>query len=196
MSVDVRVQRTRTRLREAVVRLAADRPVEDVPVADLVRAARVNRTTFYQHATSPAAVLSELLYEDLDAMRADLIAGFAEAALPPRAIWERSAAAMADHLTRFDALYTAGLVGHRSATLYRLLVDHFATTATTFLEQNPTLLPPGAGTPSWRTRTHGAFLAHGTAGVVEAWLSQPPPRDPALFVTAAVEVLPPWVLSR
>jgi len=103
---------------------------------------------------------------------------------------------MADHLCRFDALYTAGLVGHRSATLYRLLVDHFTTTATMFLEQNQALLPPGDGPASWRTLAHGAFLAHGTAGVVEAWLSLPAPRDTRLFISAAVEVLPAWALSR
>ncbi|WP_107080231.1 TetR/AcrR family transcriptional regulator [Streptomyces sp. NBRC 109706] len=194
--LDVRARRTRARLREAVLRLASERPVEDISVADLVRAARVNRTTFYKHATSPAAVLERVLYAELDQVRAGWIADAAAATLPIEATWERASGALIDHLERHDAVYTAGLVGRRSAILHHLLVDHFAVSVRAFLARDPELLPDGEGSREWRIEAHSSFVAHGEAGLVEAWLSRPAPRDRRLFVSAAATALPPWLNGR
>ncbi|MGW4823482.1 TetR/AcrR family transcriptional regulator [Streptomyces sp. NPDC004227] len=194
--LDVRVRRTRERLFEAVVRLASERPVEDIAVADLVRAARINRTTFYKHASSPAQVLEQVLYADLDRVRAEWIADITVAELPIDVIWERASNALLDHLERHDSIYTAGLVGRRSAILHHLLVDHFATSVRTLLDRDPGLLPEGEGPVSWRVEAHSRFLAHGETGLVEAWLSTPAPRDRRLFVSAASAALPSWLARR
>ncbi|MDT0267401.1 TetR/AcrR family transcriptional regulator [Streptomyces sp. DSM 44915] len=194
-ALDVRTRRTRARLREAVLRLAAEGPVEDIAVADLVRAARVNRTTFYKHATSPAAVLEQVLYAELDEVRAGWIADVEAARLPVEAIWERASTALIAHLERHDAVYTAGLVGRRSAILHHLLVDHFTASVRALLDRDPGLLPAGEGPREWRVEAHSAFLAHGEAGLVEAWLSRPAPREHRLFVAAAAAALPPWLAT-
>ncbi|MET3426895.1 AcrR family transcriptional regulator [Actinoplanes tereljensis] len=186
--VDVRIRRTRERLSQAVLRLAADHPVEDIAVADVVRLARINRTTFYKHAASPADVLAEVLYADLDRIRMAWIAG-----APAREIWERSAAELADHLQRFDALYTTGLVGQRSAVLNRLLVEHFVGSARALLDRDPHLLPDGAGSAEWRTKVFSRFIAHGEVGVVEAWLTEPAPRDRTLFISASASFMSTWL---
>ncbi|MFE7980284.1 TetR/AcrR family transcriptional regulator [Streptomyces shenzhenensis] len=195
-ALDVRTRRTRARLREAVLRLASEGPVEDVSVADLVRAARINRTTFYKHAGSPAAVLEQVLYADLDRVRADWLADAVTAELPVREIWERASGALVDHLERHDALYTAGLVGRRSAVLHHLLVDHFTASVHALLDRNPGLLPEGEGPAAWRANAHSRFVAHGEAGLVEAWLALPAPRDRRLFISVAASALPSWLAVR
>ncbi|WP_129840936.1 TetR family transcriptional regulator [Streptomyces sp. RFCAC02] len=194
--LDVRARRTRDRLRAAVLRLASERPVEDVAVADLVREARVNRTTFYKHAATPAAVLEQVLYADLDRVRAGWIADALAAELPVPVIWERASGALLDHLERHDALYTVGLVGRRSAVLHRLLVDHFTASVRALLDRDPEKLPDGEGPAEWRLDAYSRFVAHGEAGIVEAWLSRPAPRDRPLFVSAAAALLPPWLAAR
>ncbi|OLO25747.1 TetR family transcriptional regulator [Streptomyces sp. MNU77] len=192
--LDARVRRTRGRLFEAVVRLASERPVEDIAVADLVRAARINRTTFYKHASSPAQVLEQVLYADLDRVRTAWITDVTAAELPVAVIWERASRLLLDHLERYDRVYTAGLVGHRSAILHRLLVDHFTMSVRTVLDRDPGLLPAGEGRATWRAAAHSAFLGHGEAGLVETWLSLPSPRDRDLFVSAASAALPGWLV--
>ncbi|MFE9857020.1 TetR/AcrR family transcriptional regulator [Streptomyces sp. NPDC005780] len=193
-ALDVRVRRTRDRLREAVLRLASERPVEEIAVADLVRGARVNRTTFYKHATSPAMILEQVLYEELDRVRAAWIADVLAGALPVREIWERASGALLDHLERHDALYTVGLTGHRSAVLHHLLVEHFTVSVSTLLEREPEAVPGHEGPLAWRVEAASRFLAHGEVGIVEAWLALPAPRDRRLFVSAATALLPSWLI--
>ncbi|GAA1614155.1 TetR/AcrR family transcriptional regulator [Actinoplanes couchii] len=183
--LDVRIRRTRDRLRRAVLELASEHPVEEITVADLVRVARINRTTFYKHAASPADVLAEILYADLDRIRAGWLDG---AATIPET-WERSAAELAEHLLRYDALYTVGLVGQRSAVLYRLLIDHFAASARGLMDRDPALLPDGPGPREWRARAYSSFIAHGQVGIIEAWLSEPTPRDPALLISVSAATM-------
>ncbi|MEV6164582.1 TetR/AcrR family transcriptional regulator [Streptomyces sp. NPDC052052] len=192
-TLDVRTRRTRARLREAVLRLASERPVEEISVAELVRAARINRTTFYKHAESPVTLLEQVLYADLDRIRTAWLADIAAAELSAREVWERASGALVAHLEDRDALYTAGLAGRRSASLNRLLVDHFTASVRALLDQDPRRVPDGEGTASWRAEAHSRFLAHGEAGLVEAWLSLPRPRDPRLFVSAAKSALAPWL---
>nr|WP_237419024.1 TetR/AcrR family transcriptional regulator [Kitasatospora sp. SID7827] len=183
-------------MREAVLRLASERPVEEIAVADLVREARVNRTTFYKHAASPAAVLEQVLYEELDRLRAAWIADVLAGGLPVPVIWERASHALLDHLERHDALYTIGLAEHRSAALHRLLVDHFAASVATLLARDPEAVPGRDGPLAWRVEASSRFLAHGEVGIVEAWLSLPAPRDRRLFASAATALLPPWLAAH
>ncbi|WP_181512614.1 MULTISPECIES: TetR/AcrR family transcriptional regulator [unclassified Streptomyces] len=191
---DVRVQRTRNRLREAVLELASTQPVEDIAVADLVRAARINRTTFYKHAGSPAEVLKQLLYEDLDRVRVGWLEEASASGLSPQDVWEHASAALVDHLERYDAVYTVGLTDRHSTVLHYLLVDHFTASVRTLLDHNRGAVPAGAGSLVWRTEAASRFLAHGEAGLVEAWMSLPAPRDRSLFVSAAAALLPSWLV--
>lgn len=62
MSGDPRTERTRDRLRRALLEECADRPLAEVSVAGLVRRAGLGRATFYLH------------YPDLDALAVDACA--------------------------------------------------------------------------------------------------------------------------
>ena len=46
---------------DALCQLAAERPVEKVPISDLIEEAGVNRSTFYYHFDSPRAVLDHMI---------------------------------------------------------------------------------------------------------------------------------------
>jgi AcrR family transcriptional regulator len=192
--IDVRIRRTRSRLQNAVLQLAGDKPVEEISVADLVRTARINRTTFYKHAENPEDVLARALYSDLDRRRAQWLAETAAPQLPTRESWRRAAQGMLGHLERHDAVYTRGLTGRRpSGVLQQLLAEHFAATLRTLIDRDPRPLPEQAGPGAWRAEVHSRFIAYGEVGVVAAWLALPAPRDPRLFVSATTAVLPDWL---
>ncbi|MEW2346592.1 MULTISPECIES: TetR/AcrR family transcriptional regulator [unclassified Streptomyces] len=195
---DVRVRRTWARLSEAVLRLAAERPVEEVAVSDLVRAAGVNRSTFYKHASSPADVLARVLYAELDEIRAAWIAETAAPTPPEPGTWHGATAALAEHVLRYEAVYTVGLVGQRSPVLHRLLAEHLRTSVRVYVARDPGVLPEGAGPAEWRADAWSRFVAQGQVGVMEAWLSlrgRSPrgERDVALFMGAVEAVLPSWI---
>lgn len=72
---DPRVRRTRAQLTNALVRLAAERDLADITIAELTRDAGVNRATFYLHYATKEAVLLGAI----DDVTAQLSAGAAAA---------------------------------------------------------------------------------------------------------------------
>ena len=59
--MDVRVERTRKRLQEALFALARERGLDEVSVSDIAEYAGVNRSTFYQHYSDKETVLADAL---------------------------------------------------------------------------------------------------------------------------------------
>ena len=64
--MDARQLRSRSKLFAAILELAADVRAEDLSVTEVASAAGVHRSTFYEHAESPAALLREALEAELD----------------------------------------------------------------------------------------------------------------------------------
>ncbi len=64
--MDVRQARTRSKLRNAIYAIAAEKHVNKISVAEVARAAEITRDTFYRHGTSPVELLASFLREDLD----------------------------------------------------------------------------------------------------------------------------------
>lgn len=201
---DIRVRRTREKLRAAVLRLAAERPVETVSAAELTRAAGINRTTFYKHADSPTEVLEEVVFAELDVMRTELVALLRDTELPPRQAWERVGREFTGYLERYEAVWTTALTGAGSPALVRLLSGHFADSFSALLAARPGLVPqeriphrgPGPASDAERdfaVTAYGRFVGHGVVGVVHSWLESPPPRDPEVYVEITLGALPPWL---
>ena len=68
--MDKRVVRTRSAIRQTLLSLIGERPVERVTTTELCREAHINRNTFYAHYHSPEDVLREIedeLVTDLEA---------------------------------------------------------------------------------------------------------------------------------
>ncbi|MFD9542026.1 TetR/AcrR family transcriptional regulator [Streptomyces sp. NPDC060022] len=77
-SGDPRTARTRGRLREALLEACAERSLDRVSVADVVRGAGVGRATFYLH------------YDDLRALALDACAGPVREAVDALHAWDRT----------------------------------------------------------------------------------------------------------
>lgn len=59
-NVDTRIQFTRVKLRDAVLRLLQEKSIDKITVRELCDAANLNRGTFYLHYDSPAALLKDI----------------------------------------------------------------------------------------------------------------------------------------
>ncbi|MFI1400289.1 TetR/AcrR family transcriptional regulator [Streptomyces sp. NPDC020681] len=85
---DPRAERTRARLREALLQECAERPLEEVSVAAVVRTAGLGRATFYLHYTDLEALAvdacAEVVREAVDALHA--WRGIPDPAVPPPAL--------------------------------------------------------------------------------------------------------------
>jgi AcrR family transcriptional regulator len=104
---DPRAARTRAKLRQALLEECAERPLEEVGVAALVRRAGVGRATFYVH------------YADLEALAVDTCADVVREAVDALHAWR----GRPDPVSAPPALLTffAGLPPH--ASLYRALLS-------------------------------------------------------------------------
>jgi len=165
--------RTRAALRAAILELAAQEDVSELSVVEVARRAGINRVTFYDHATSPAALLVAVLADELDEIRAALLdrdttdSGVPAAAPDPLDLVDRVARAVAAHVERHAAIYERALVraddgasaadphddttavgATLGAPLATLLADHFTRTLETFLTRHPWLRPPAALRPT------------------------------------------------
>ncbi|MFC8733716.1 TetR/AcrR family transcriptional regulator [Luteimicrobium sp. NPDC057192] len=192
--MDRRTVRTRAALRAAILELAAQQDVSELSVVEVARRAGINRVTFYDHATSPAALLVAVLADELDQIRAallepDVAGGGEPAATPdPLELVDRVARAVAAHVERHATIYERALVHERDAgprtdphgdetvvaatlgaPLSTLLADHFTRTLETFLTRHPWLRPPESLRPT-------------TPGVAPGGTSQPGPGRAATEV--------------
>ena len=104
---DPRAQRTRARLRRALLEQCAEGPLDDVSVAAVVRAAGVARATFYLH------------YPDLQALAVDACADVVHEAVEALHAW-RGTPDPADPPAALTAFFTEI---SRHAPLYRALLN-------------------------------------------------------------------------
>jgi len=190
--VDARILHTTAALREAIMRLAADRPVSRITVADVTRAAGINRATFYSHAVSPGSLLADVLTPELDRIREDDAearraaaergAGVDELA----AITRRGINAVVEHVVTHRDIYAKALPDPEDASLHRLLVDHFTVSSAQHIRSldavdRPELLDDVAA----------GFVAQGFVGAIEAWLAGPRRARKALVDTIVLS-FPSW----
>ncbi|QJU55807.1 TetR family transcriptional regulator [Herbiconiux sp. KACC 21604] len=192
--MDPRYERTQQQLRHAVYRLAAERPVGEIGVAELCRAAGVTRDTFYRHAVSPTTLLAEALGDELtaaiEAVRDEHSGRLAPGErLDGEALMRQSERALLQHLRAHAAVYrnamTVGLVPELRTQLERLIFDALVEHALV----HPSILPEAIA-PDDRQALEitAAYAASGTVGAVERWLRHDPldvDRGAALILAAS-----------
>lgn len=96
---------------------------------------------------------------------------------------------MADHVERFAAVYRNALGDPADRGVYDALVRHFNNYALAFLARIS-----GPGLPDVSHQVIAQFLAHGFAGAIKAWLSDPDVTKDDM-VDAAVACAPAWWAS-
>ena len=190
-SVDVRQRRSQERLHAAVLRLAAERSVSELSVTELAVEAGVHRSTFYEHAASPADLLQAALVAELDVLRARL---YDEAATDVDRVVGEVTEDVLRHVERHAAVYRRGLgAGSGSGSLHAMLSGHFRESSRRLLEL--ARLQVGVQVPGVPDEVVAdlavRFVADGTVGIIEGWLAQPEPRVED-FMELYLRLLPAW----
>ncbi|WP_203580111.1 TetR/AcrR family transcriptional regulator [Microbacterium hibisci] len=186
--MDPRKQRSRDRLYAAALDLAAEHPISDLTVTQLAEAAGVHRSTFYEHADSPEALVEAALTAELDVLRADLLKDRADAATAVSTVTEAVLRHILDHVGLYRRELADGGGG-----LHAMLSRHFRGTTETLLERGRVELDVTvAGMPRSDVADAAArFLADGTVGIIDGWLRHPSPRVED-FLRVYEALLPDW----
>jgi AcrR family transcriptional regulator len=183
---DPRITRTTHAFEQAVVELAAHRPVSQITVAELADRAGMTRATFYNRYSSPLDLLIRVLYTDLEHVHRAEDARRAEGRHPAAEMLRMATADVADHVERFMAVYRHALHDPADGGVYEALVRHFAGYSVEFIARSahPDL-------PDANHQVIAQFVAHGFAGAIRAWLGDDSVTK-ADLVDAAVACAPAW----
>jgi AcrR family transcriptional regulator len=183
---DPRIARTARACERAVVELAAEHPISQVSVADLAERAGVTRATFYNHYANPLALLTEVLRADLERAHLGEEARRAEGSHSAEEMLRLSIVDVADHIERFESVYRLAVDDPADGGVYEALVRHFSEYAVSFIGRSA-----HAGVPTSNRGVIAQFLAHGFAGAIKAWVSDPSvSRDD--LIDAATACAPVW----
>jgi len=186
--VDARIVQTTKALHTAIVELASKQPVSTITVADVTRAAGINRATFYSHATSPGALLTAVITPELDAIRAaDAAARDAAPDADGAEITRRGVEKVVDHVVRYREMYRLALPDPLDASIHQALAGHFETSSL----QHISRLPEGALPEGLSVHIAAGFFAHALVGAVEAWLGGKRTSRKTLLDTI-VAMVPSW----
>jgi AcrR family transcriptional regulator len=183
---DVRHERTRKRLAGAVLSLASRRDISSASVSELSRRAGIYRTTFYAHADTVVERLTKVLSNELDEVRRKYMIEQERTGQFLLDHARRSLSDVVDHVVKHEAVY-----GRTSLTpvLRAVLAEHFQGSLSLAIRKG------FVGRPSARpedTAICSAFIAHGIAGGIEAWLHFPATRDREALHTAIESMYPTW----
>ncbi|MGO4593198.1 TetR/AcrR family transcriptional regulator [Leifsonia sp. 2TAF2] len=186
--MDARQQKTLTRLSATILDLASRMPVTDVTVSALAAAAGVHRSTVYEYASSPADLLERVLRAELDALRAEHLIDVE----PPDAAAAVVAVtrAVLRHVDHYDVIYRRGLGAESgTASLHAMLSEHFQGSINLLLEQHSVVVP---ARDEIEREAISRYLADGTIGAIDAWLTRPRPRDVDAFLSLVRRLTPAW----
>lgn len=157
MVKDVRAERSGAALREALLRLLAAHPFDQITARDICREAGVHYATFFRHHESRQTLLEEIA--------ADQIAALVELTLP--------VAAAADHAAGFVAL-CAYVDEHRD--LWKVLLNGGAGSAmrAEWLRRARAVAHKMPSAETWLPRDLGIVCTTGMiADTISWWLDQP-----------------------
>jgi AcrR family transcriptional regulator len=186
---DVRSERTRLRLFEAVLELAREGDITTASVAELTRRAGINRGTFYAHAESPVKLLTKVLSQELDEVRRQTSIRMESDGLLLRDLSNETLAQIVDHVVRHEQVYDSP---YRVSSMYALrvvLAEHVEQSVLSVLDGGFARSPLRGKSA---TAMQAAFLAHGVAAAVEVWLHTPKPRDRTQLFEAVASMYPTW----
>ncbi|GAA0952710.1 TetR/AcrR family transcriptional regulator [Actinocorallia libanotica] len=168
---DPRAQRTRTRLRTAILHLAAHQDPATLTMAAVARHAEINRATVYQHYPDLDTLLTDAMEEALTrlARTAALCPLDAPRDQAPPPLLE-----LFDNVAAGAPLYQRMLGPQGSPRLTARLHTGLTTELATRFAQGHR--PPGH--PDVPADTHAAYLAGALTGVITHWLTHTPDRHP------------------
>ncbi|MGK9147680.1 TetR/AcrR family transcriptional regulator [Plantibacter flavus] len=195
--MDPRQARTRRSLRDAIYVLAAEKPIEQVTVAEVARAASITRDTFYRHAPTPVHLLADFLGEELDEFLA------AHADLPDRSdtelsVFDESERDLLQHVAGHATIYRNAMSPRLVGPLRDALINRIENALTHHLTRHPHIAPMReAGiSPERHARMLVAYAGTGTVGAIEEWLLSGDLDDIDAAARTIIAASPGWWLGR
>ncbi|MBM7824274.1 AcrR family transcriptional regulator [Arcanobacterium pluranimalium] len=193
-NTDPRFVRVRENLRAAVFELAAHKPVEEISVAELTRAAGISRTTFYKHGVSPAQFIADLIIEELEPHLNKMSAIIDEPTDNYLVQWRdvyadilRGIKARKEiYVPMFSRANSSGVLGY----VISYLADFYEGYVQLFeqhVENDLTML--------WKEMAVSQQV-HNFLAVIGAWCRQDCVDDPVAVVNTYLSLAPPWQLAR
>ena len=166
--MDPRVSRTLGSLQEALLELASDRELGDIPVADIVERAGVNRSSFYQHYPDKETLLADALDAAVERAGAELpdLSGPLEG--PPAALLS-----YLRHLDEHAEVYKRVLGEHGSPVVTERLRARIEAAVSETIQQSRAHV--FAGLP---VDVVAAGIAGSVLGVLSAWIARDPRPSP------------------
>lgn len=186
--MDSRQRRTQEKLFSAILELAQDRAAGDITASETAAKAEVNRSTFYEHAESPAHLLRAALRSEMLAIQDKNYDDVPEHTNDNNL---RATHDVLDHIEKYASIYSRGLGRNDDTSLHSMLSGVFSSTVRHMIETDLIALPdalketPGA-------EALARFLGDGTVGIVDAWLAGPEPRSHERFIEMYAAVVPGW----
>nr|WP_235001843.1 TetR/AcrR family transcriptional regulator [Arcanobacterium ihumii] len=193
-NTDPRFLRVRENLRLAVFKLALEKPVEEITVAELTREAGISRTTFYKHGSSPAQFISEIIIEELEPHLNKMSAIMAEPTSDYLVHWRDVYADILIALKENKEIYVpmfsqgaaSGILGYVISYLSGFYEDYVQ-----LFEQHVA----NDITPLWKEMAVTQQV-HNFLAVVGAWCRHDCAEDPIMVVNTYLSLAPPWQLAR
>lgn len=186
--VDARILRTQEQLRLAVLEIAESHEINSVSVTTLSRMAGINRTTFYQHAASPAELLTDVLTQEIAGIaQTHMGAILADPGDMREPLWI-GMRALVDYLVSREAIYRRHL---RSAapSMHGMLAAQIEKGAL-LLFKKEVLGALSNDSVAWSIAA--SHYAHGVAAALLKWLDHGPPYDRDLLEKVLAAGLPAW----
>jgi AcrR family transcriptional regulator len=194
--MDPRQARTTEALRSAILGLAAAKPIDDVSVAEVARAASITRETFYRHHASPVDLLAAVLGAELEAMVV------ANAALPAttggaESVFAQPERALVEHVVEHAAIYRNALTPHLTSRLRDVLTDSIQLQLLAHLRRHPQIAPTvrGAQADDRARAMFASYAASGTVGAIETWLTTGALDDTDGAAQTILAASPEWWLG-
>ncbi|QYH36885.1 TetR/AcrR family transcriptional regulator [Salinibacterium sp. M195] len=166
--MDVRVERTRRSLQQALFALTQERPFDEVTVSDIVERAGVNRSSFYQHYADKETLLAFAIEAAADDAGVQLVDLDPQSSEPPPAI-----TSYLSHIDANAAVYASALGPRGSA-----LVASRLRTRLKLIVRNGIVAQGAQPFDGLSLEIASASITGATFGIIEAWLAMDP-RPPA-----------------
>ena len=184
--VDSRILQTQTALSRAILELAGERPVSQIPVSEVARRAGINRATFYNHYLSPGNLLAAVLGRELDQVREADHALRSRPGSPREEATRQSVAAVVGIVEGHRRVFELALLDPQDASLHRALAAHVEQSCREHLARYALESEPVPDVD-----IVAGFVAEGIVGGIEAGLEKPQ-VEPARLTDAIMSAMPRW----
>ncbi|MFC4008617.1 TetR/AcrR family transcriptional regulator [Nonomuraea purpurea] len=177
-AVDRRVRRTHAALQNALIRLAEERDLEQISVADVTEQAGVNRTTFYDHYRNVHELAEAACTSTIDNLIESLPA-LDPAEADPDADPACSLVAFFEILGEHAGLYRSLLGNQGSPRVIGHIRSRLTTTVHVAVRLNAGAAPDSVSSADIPHDVPAAFTAGALLGVATDWLERGCPCAPA-----------------